>query len=88
MAQSKPAIDNTQNVANLPSYAMPKLNPNPNQGTLRRVQGVNASTPIAENKKVVKITETQLKNVINNIINENDVKNKNWNTVLRGRKRK
>jgi outer membrane protein OmpA-like peptidoglycan-associated protein len=86
MAQSKPAIDNTQNVANLPSYAMPKVNPN--QGTLRRVPGVNASTPIAENKKVVKITETQLKNVINNIINENDVNSKNWNTVLRGRKRK
>jgi outer membrane protein OmpA-like peptidoglycan-associated protein len=86
MAQSKPAIDNTQNVANLPSYAMPKVNPN--QGTLRRVPGVNASTPLRENNKVVKLTETQLKNVINNIINENDVNSKNWNTVLRGRKRK
>jgi outer membrane protein OmpA-like peptidoglycan-associated protein len=44
IAQSRPAIDNTQNVANIPRNLL--LKPNPNQGTLRRVSGVNASTPL------------------------------------------
>lgn len=44
IAQSRPAIDNTQNVANIPRNLL--IKPNPNQGTLRRVPGVNASTPL------------------------------------------
>jgi outer membrane protein OmpA-like peptidoglycan-associated protein len=35
------AIDNTQNVTRYPGFTLPSTKPNPNQGTLRGIEGIN-----------------------------------------------
>jgi len=35
------AIDNTQNVTRYPGFTLPSRKPNPNQGTLREIEGIN-----------------------------------------------